>query len=315
MLAQPVAHLVVVERVEAARIGRQAGTDRAAQAGQHQVEHLPQPAAAVVGGDHPAQQVAGGGGDGVDQPQHQLGGKQRQPLDDRAQQTGGLDHRRGGRQLAVAQQPQHELGERLRIEHAGALLLGPGAGLRRRWLSERAQQRHDQLGGADHVALHGVGVAALQRVAGRAAAGREEGQPVLPFAVRPLVRQRHMAVGEEGVAPVGDRAVGGVAPELLVALAHQPEGVLVVAQPEMQPVLLDAVGRAAAGGPLAAQPPALLVDRDPVAAPVLGPGELEGGGDPRAAAADDGDLDRPAAAHRGLPPSGRAGSSCACRYP
>jgi hypothetical protein len=60
----------------------------------------------------------------------------------------------------------------------------------------------------------------------------------------------------------------------------------------VQTVFLDPAGRAAAGGALAAEPPALLVDRDAVAAAVLGARQLERRGHRGAAATDDGDADR-----------------------
>src|SRR5208282_4437845 len=48
--------------------------------------------------------------------------------------------------------------------------------------------------------------------------------------------------------------------ELGVALAQEAEGVLVVAQPKVQSVLLDAPVRPPAAGPLATEPPAPLVN-------------------------------------------------------
>ena len=83
----------------------------------------------------------------------------------------------------------------------------------------------------------------------------------------------------------------GIPPQLRVTLAHQPEGVLVEAHPEMQPVLLDPIGRAPARRPLAAQPPAELVHGDLEAPFQLGPTQLESGRHRRAPTADDRDLD------------------------
>ncbi len=297
---QPVAHLVVVEGVEAARVSGQPAADRAAQPGQHQVQHHPQAAGLVVAADQSRQQAARAVGDEVDQPHHQLAGKQRQPLHQGTQETGRLEHRRHRRQLPVAQQAQDGVGDGLRrrqVRRRGGAVV---ARRRRLALRQRSQHGDDQLGRPHHVALDGVGVAALERVAWRAGARRKEGGPVEPRAVRRPIGQGYVTVGKEGIPPVRDPAARGIPAELVVALAHQPEGVLVVAEPEVEAVLFNAVGGAAAGGALATEAPALLVDGDPVAAPMLGPGELEGRDDPGTAAADDGHLDRAVAAQTGF---------------
>jgi hypothetical protein len=80
--------------------------------------------------------------------------------------------------------------------------------------------------------------------------------------------------------------------QLAIAAVHQPEGVLVEAEPDVQAVLLDApFGRPAARA-LAAQAPAALVDRDGVAvAQLLRGGQLERRGQSRGPAAEHGHID------------------------
>src|SRR5262249_11414397 len=63
--------------------------------------------------------------------------------------------------------------------------------------------------------------------------------------------------------------------ELVVALAHETEGILVIAEPHVQPVLLDAPVRTPAARAFAAETPTALVHRDGIdAVTVLGPAEL-----------------------------------------
>src|SRR6185437_7949253 len=71
-----------------------------------------------------------------------------------------------------------------------------------------------------------------------------------------------------------------------VALAHQAERVLVVAHPDVEPVLLDAPRGSPARGPLASEPPSLLKHRDLVSP--FGAGQLERRGQASASATDDG---------------------------
>ena len=77
-------------------------------------------------------------------------------------------------------------------------------------------------------------------------------------------RARPSAVGSIASRHVRIGAAGSVRRpvELGVALAQQPEGVLVVAEPQVQPVLLDPAVRTAAARSLAAEAPAPLVDGD-----------------------------------------------------
>ncbi len=94
----------------------------------------------------------------------------------------------------------------------------------------------------------------------------------------------------------GERRVRLAQPErrhLLVAVAHQPEGVLVEAAPDMQPMLEDAVALAllAAARALAAEPPAHLVDGHLMRLAQLWIAhDRIGGGDCSHPAADDRDL-------------------------
>ena len=128
-------------------------------------------------------------------------------------------------------------------------------------------------------------------LAGQLVVGGELAEPVVP-AVRAAILEPDGPGRQQRLAPRPDRRlrVGRRAVELLVALAQQPEGVLVVAEPEVQAVLLDAAVHAAAARALAAEPPAALVDGDRL--DLLLPARLAqppGGRQPGHAAAEDGD--------------------------
>jgi hypothetical protein len=60
-----------------------------------------------------------------------------------------------------------------------------------------------------------------------------------------------------------------------VTVAHQAKGILVKAHPQMQPMLLDAIGDAAAGRTLSTEPPSHLIDGDLVLTLVLRACQLE----------------------------------------
>src|SRR5687767_12433099 len=65
----------------------------------------------------------------------------------------------------------------------------------------------------------------------------------------------------------------------------------------MEAVLLDAIRRSPPRRAFAAQPPPELINRDAIPPLKLGARQLEGGGDGRAPAADDGDLNRSFSCH------------------
>ena len=70
--AQPLAAVVVVDGVEAARVGDQAEADDAAHGGEREVDDLPQPAGLVVPGVSALQLVRTAAVNGVEQPQEQI---------------------------------------------------------------------------------------------------------------------------------------------------------------------------------------------------------------------------------------------------
>ena len=106
------------------------------------------------------------------------------------------------------------------------------------------------------------------------------------------VEQHDLVAGLERVLERGQR-LARRAPELLVGVAHEAEGVVVEAEPDVQPMLLDSVrdGRVAAARALAAHAPAELIDGDLVALAQLGRGgQLERGCEAADSAAEDGNL-------------------------
>ncbi len=145
------------------------------------------------------------------------------------------------------------------------------------------------------------------RAAGRQRARRERAGARDPAAL-PVLVDDDVVARLEGRVPRRQRRLGR-APELLVALLHRVERVVVEAEPDVQAVLEDAVGHRAlaAARALAAEPPAGLVDGDLVAVAQLGRGgQLERGRDRR----------RPAAEHRDPFPHGSiAPSNSANRAP
>ena len=150
---------------------------------------------------------------------------------------------------------------------------------------------------------HELALVVALATAGQPVVRREVGDPVAVAVGDPQPDGRL-----EGVTPRGDRArrIGPRSIELLVALADQSEGVVVVAHPDVQPVLLDAPERATRAGRLAAEPTAALVHGDGVEAlrPVAG-AELPRCRQPGHPATEDGDL----AWHRQLGAASRAANS------
>ena len=140
------------------------------------------------------------------------------------------------------------------------------------------------------VTLQPKRVVVPERVARQAVSLGEVGRPLQPGIFRVAVGHADEIVFLERIFPGRDPAIG-IPVEFLVTLPQKPERVFVKAEPDVQPVLFDAVGGTAARRALAAQPPAELIDGDVEAALVFGAAELERGGHGGAAATDHGDLD------------------------
>jgi hypothetical protein len=154
-------------------------------------------------------------------------------------------------------------------------------------LRRSRQQRAQHLEHAHEVARHRVRIVAPEVTARLARQRWENRRPRLPARARRPVGDAHVRRRLEGVPPAGDGHPLRIAIELRVAIAHQPKRIFVEAEPDVQSVLLDAPGRTAARGTLAAQSKALLVNGHLVAPFELGAGQLEGGGHRGATATDD----------------------------
>nr|WP_037583355.1 hypothetical protein [Stigmatella aurantiaca] len=101
---------------------------------------------------------------------------------------------------------------------------------------------------------------------------------MLPPARR-LLSDGDGAMLDEGVPQRAHRGAGRTA-QFLVAAAQQREGILVIPEPDVKAMLLDAAMRlpVADARPLAAEQPPVLVDGDLIAfAKCRGVGEREGG--------------------------------------
>src|SRR5271168_3183168 len=114
-----------------------------------------------------------------------------------------------------------------------------------------------------------------------------------PVAGAARLADRDMRIRKECVAPILAAATARSGAELGVAFAQKLERVLVVSEPNMQPVFFDPSRRAATGRPLAAEPPAGLIDRQPISPLVLRTRQFECRGHRPAASADHCDFDRP----------------------
>src|SRR5262249_41786999 len=170
--------------------------------------------------------------------------------------------------------------------------LSPGrCWFRRSGRFERRRQKSHR--SADEVG-DGHGLAALLRLSWDGVIRREPGDPRRGLSTE-VVLYADDAGPEEGVVKGADGALGvGLrSVELVVHLVHQPEGVVVVAEPDVQPVLLDTPVHAAAARPLAAEPSAPLVDGDAleVFTPTR-PAQLPRRGEPRHPTPDNDDLAR-----------------------
>ena len=141
-----------------------------------------------------------------------------------------------------------------------------GLGGLRRWsphLEQRGREVRQQPHPAPHELAGRGGAAGTVNVPGFPRGGTEAGHPMLPAMAGPLLDPDPPGRTER-VPPGRDRGVriGPGAVEVVIHLADQPEGVVVVAQPDMQAMLLDAPVHPASARPLAAELPARLVDGD-----------------------------------------------------
>src|SRR5205085_8403376 len=116
--------------------------------------------------------------------------------------------------------------------------------------------------------------------------------------VGPVLVEHDLVAGLEGLVPGGE-GLRRLPAELGIATLHQVEAVVVEAEPDVEPVLLDAVPSSfvAAARALSAQaPPELVNGHLEALAPLRGGGELVCRGQGACAATEDGDL-RPAVTH------------------
>ena len=111
--------------------------------------------------------------------------------------------------------------------------------------------------------MSGDPASAGDRVAGVEVVAGERSDPVPPV-VGEAVLEPDVRGGQHRLAPRPDRRrrVGGLSIQLLVALAKEAERVVVVAEPHVESVLLDAAVRTSAAGSLAAEAESALVDGD-----------------------------------------------------
>ncbi len=105
------------------------------------------------------------------------------------------------------------------------------------------------------------------------------------------------------MAPVGKAAFLWITVEFCVAHSQQAKGILVESQPDVEPVLFDAIGRPSSGSTLTTQPPAELVDGNVIPSLMFRSRQLEGSGDISASTANGSNLDGPLLAHTALPKS------------
>ena len=284
---QPLAAVVVLDRVEAARVGRQVEADDAAQGRERQVDDRPQAPELDVLRRARVDLLARVGGERVEHPQDEVLGVARQRAEHRLEQRDRLGERGERGHLAVAEEAGHARQDGVRARTV--------RGCERR--RERADEGPEERRHAADIVGHRPAQPAGNRIAGEAGRRWNLGEPWAPPAVGAAVCHADDRRRREGVTPGGDRTGTRVARELGVALAHEAECILVEPHPEVEPVLLDASRRAAPGGPLPTEAPSELIDRDLVAAAVLGAGQLESGRHRGTATADDRHPDGTPVAH------------------
>ncbi len=293
--AEPVAPLLVVEGVEAvledvvlddAGDHRDAGVDHREEEAQVRVtvdaagdDGAPEPLAECL---QQADEEEGGGGVAGEAVVGVVGAELGEPLGDAEQALAEVD----GQLDEVAGEVAGEV-----LEPVGDQVV---LGARREVVARVAQVAPAVQGPAEGGGGHLPEGGELARVAGDEEVAREgegEGLPAVALAVV----EDDLVAALEGVVEGGEGGAGR-AGELGIGVAHEAEGVVVEAEPDVEAVLLDAVGdfRVATAGALAAVAPAELVDGDVVAlAQLLRGGQLEGRGHPSDATAEDCDLRAP----------------------
>jgi hypothetical protein len=185
----------------------------------------------------------------------------------------------------------------------------PAGGRRSAGLRERVQHVDDQLEPAPCELQRRRRAGGPLRVSRLEVVRGEAAEPVAPLGPGAIL-EADVGRRLDGVAPGQDRCarVGAGPVQLGVALAQEPEGVLVEPEPDVQPVLLDPAVATAAAGTLAPEPPSSLVDDDAVEAPApAGLTEPPRGGEPAHPATEDGDPGT--AVHEAAATTARASSS------
>ena len=250
MTRDPVEEVLVVEITEAAPSGEQAVGEHPAHDGGHHRDEMPRaPQVGVLVGDA-SQRVPGRGHRPVERRHRR---RDARAVERAADERGGLEDRRQRRHASARDEGARARGHLGRpAQHQATrrhLLVG-----------KRLQEVDDQLQGTTQdpgereLAPGGI------RLAGEQVVGGELPEPVVPT-VAAAILEADRPRREHRVAPGLDRrrGIGRRPVELGVALAQQAEGVLVVAQPEVQAVFLDPAVRPPAAGPLATEPPPALV--------------------------------------------------------
>ena len=273
---KPCVVVLVVDRAETARIGDQVIGEDPADHGHHHRQQLPRPP--VVGAPFVVEGLAHGVDRIVDHP---------------------VERGLCGVRIGEREQSGHR-GTLDRVDPSGHRCRVSGCGQfqpDRRCAALRLRkvehQSHGAAGELEHRHLPAGGI----RFAGDPVVASESSQPHQPVAAEPI-GQSQIVAGNQRLIPGFDRrgGIGCGAVDFGVALAEYPERVLVVSEPNMQPVFFDASVWAAAGCTLPAEPPATLVDGDGVEA--IAPARFAqspGGAQPGHATAEDGDLaSRPA---------------------
>ena len=125
---QPFATVVVVDRVEAARVGEEMVPDDAAQRGERQVGDRPQAAEREVALGARLDLAPGVGGEGVQEAEHEVLRVAGERPDHRLEERDPLDQRGQRRDLAVAEEAADAREDRVRSEAVAGAAERPSAG-------------------------------------------------------------------------------------------------------------------------------------------------------------------------------------------
>ena len=294
--AKPLAPIVVVDGVEAARIECQAVQRCAPQDCKDEIDHLPNPPQLAVIGHEAFEVISRGRRQAFDELEGNRGARpehlRKEHVDRLSQNVTRFEERGSRRQLTVTEEPFYlggEPGRPLLLE--GMIVPGRSRGCRAPARFDRAggtQQFANQQRRLAQVVEHGRRTVLWTRIARLPLPRRKMREPELPPFTSPI-HDRDIRRRLECIVPIGEPTIRMCLSPLRVALPHEPKRILIETHPQVETMLLDPIGASTARSTLAPESPSHLIDGHFVPTLVLRPGQLEGRGEGCAAPANHGD--------------------------